>query len=74
MRDPYLEPSWVLKGSKTQITGKLSINSITYNANKNLCFKGFETDYHRELACSFQPESMIVNIGGKISTNIQEIT
>lgn len=63
------------KGSKGQITGKkLSINSVTYNANKNLCSKGFEADYHSKLACSFQPQSMIIiNIGSKIS-NIQEIT
>lgn len=62
------------KGPEGQITGKLSINPITYNANKSLCSEGFETDHHSKLACSFQPESMIVNIGGKISTNIQDLT
>lgn len=63
------------EGSKGQIAGKkLSINSITYNANKNLCSKGFEADYHSKLACSFQPQSvLLINIGSEIC-NIQEIT
>lgn len=42
-----------LEGSKGQSTGKLSINSMTYNANKNLCSREFETDYHIKLACVF---------------------
>lgn len=55
------------KGSEGQIAGKkLTVNSVTMLIR--ICApRDLRLDYHSQLACSFQPQSMIINIGGKNS-------